>query len=220
MRPTLRIDANEFLSDHRIARLSNRELGVYMRLLLFATKDGEIPVSALGALAREEDFAALRPALEPLFRIEDDVWRSHHVERQAKISRIRAKAGKAGGRPAEKAQKTAKPDKLPPCPYQEIVELFHAGMPRSPRVTVLTDARKTRLRVIWRSQENFRDLKFWRAFFLHCSTVPWMRGDRTGSDNQPIPPASLDTLLRPANFPRYVDEAVATWNAQRQRVAR
>lgn len=102
--------------------------------------------------------------------------------------------------------------RTPPVQYQAIVNLFNEIMTNSPKVEVLSDPRKRRLATIWRSRKNFQDLNFWQAFFVHCSTVPWMRGESIDrSTNQPIPPASFDTLLRPANFARYVDDAVASW---------
>lgn len=45
---------------------------------------------------------------------------------------------------------TASPQRLPACPNQEIVDLFHKHLPALPRVEVLNDSRKRTIAARWR----------------------------------------------------------------------
>ena len=94
-----------------------------------------------------------------------------------------------------------------PVPYKEIYELFAKWLPNSPAPMANNDTRKQRLRVIWNEDKRYQNLQFWDAFFAYCGTVDWMIGKSEG-----IPPASIDTILRPKNFPRYVDNALQAWD--------
>lgn len=42
-----------------------------------------------------------------------------------------------------------KPERLPPCPHQKIVDSYHAALPELPKAMLLTNKRKTSIAKIW-----------------------------------------------------------------------
>lgn len=217
----------KIMADPLVAALGNRYLGAYVRLLLSCDDQGRIERRALPYLAREEDWPAAEPWLAPLFVKDEGHWTSPLVAAQRSVSRARAQAGAKGGA-AKKAPAAAAPaaplpvappqSKVPPCQYQAIAQLWNEIMVASPQVELINESRRRRLHAIWVSDPRFQDLAFWRAFFGWCSTVPWMRGEVIDKSGNAIPPARLDTILRPSNFPRYTEEAIQTWRTKNKRL--
>lgn len=133
------------------------------------------------------------------------------IEEADSISAIAARIAKRIHEPDEAPKDAAPKQDIPRCPYGAIYDLFRKRLPRSPAPVAKNEARGQRLKTIWRSDERYRNLEFWDAFFGWCNTIDWMTGEKEGFD-----PVTIDTLIRPSNFPKYVDQAVQTWQKQKR----
>ena len=90
--------------------------------------------------------------------------------------------------PAIAAKRVRKKHAAPNCPYESIVALYHELLPNNPRIAVLNDRRRSRLRkcwLLWAEHEKhpYGDpatqeggLAFWRKFFEGVSAVPHYMG--------------------------------------------
>lgn len=88
--------------------------------------------------------------------------------------------------------------KPPPCPHQEIVDLYHEHCPTLPRVKVWTDARRKSLQARWREDKKRQDLTYWAEFFQYVDSVPFLRGDKTFQ-------ADLEWLVTARNFVKVIE---------------
>lgn len=66
---------------------------------------------------------------------------------------------------------TATPNRLPPCPNQEIVDLYHANLPSLPRVEILNDSRKRAISARWREVCTDNDIR--KAADVRRAALDW-----------------------------------------------
>lgn len=101
----------------------------------------------------------------------------------------------------------------PICPHQEIINLYHAILPASPRIRDWTPARATSLKARWNEGTDRQTLDYWRGLFEYIAGIPFLNG-RTPSTNGRRPfVITLDWLVKAENFAkvregRYEDIAV------------
>lgn len=100
----------------------------------------------------------------------------------------------------------AEPPRLPACPAQELVELFHRHLPMMPRVMKLSDARRKVLNARWREvvadagvvgdapDARAAALEWFELFFRRCAESRFLTGRNSAWR------ASFDWLLAPGNF--------------------
>lgn len=84
---------------------------------------------------------------------------------------------------------TRKRSEFPPANYQGFVDAYHEGMPKNPRITVLSEKRKRGIRNVWREasklevapfrnyQTSEEGLAAWRKFFSVCNGSAFLRGE-------------------------------------------
>jgi hypothetical protein len=86
------------------------------------------------------------------------------------------------------------PTKFTPCPYQEILKLYHEKLPMCPRVVRLSEGRKRSIKARW--QNGMSDLDAWEAYFTDVSSSRWLTGkvDPLPGRKQFI--ADIDFLIR------------------------
>ena len=84
--------------------------------------------------------------------------------------------------------------KSSPCPYQQIVNLYHEKLPMLPKVVTLSDARKRSLKARWANGAS--NMKFWEDYFDSVSESKFMTGrvDPTPGRKQFV--ADIDFLIR------------------------
>lgn len=93
---------------------------------------------------------------------------------------------------------------LPPCPYEQIVELYHQKLPTLPRVVRLTVARKAQIKARW--NEGNQDLDGWERFFEHISQSDFLMGKaRPRSDSAVAFMADLEWITKAANWIKIVE---------------
>ena len=102
-------------------------------------------------------------------------------------------------------------EKMPPCPHQEIVSLYHEILPELPRVKIWEGARKQHLQARWRdflNRHNIRDkpggIEKWRNFFVYVRKCPFLMGQRTNRDGR-IWRADLPWLVKAENFAKVIE---------------
>ncbi|HQR20069.1 MAG TPA: hypothetical protein PKV98_04340 [Burkholderiaceae bacterium] len=99
----------------------------------------------------------------------------------------------------------------PPCPHQEIVDLYHEILPSHRRVVALNDLRQGLIRGRWRQmweergkrgRENDHEtlLARFRDFFEDVSKSKFLTGKTNGRDGRPPFVADLEWLMGPQNF--------------------
>jgi hypothetical protein len=110
--------------------------------------------------------------------------------------------------------------RLPPCPIERLVALYHEFMPDNPRCRVLNDARRRRLAARWREAARLRTPPFlngyttveeglacWREFFRLCAQSDFLTGKTpSSSPNRPPFIADLDFLLSPSGFAKTLEQ--------------
>jgi len=86
------------------------------------------------------------------------------------------------------------PPKRSPCPYNEIVNLYHKILPELPSIVVLTDKRKRALKARWGN--GMYGMENWDLYFNHVRESKFLMGkvDPWGGRKQFI--ADFDFLIR------------------------
>jgi len=102
----------------------------------------------------------------------------------------------------------------PPCPHQEIINLYHEYLPANPRIRDWTPARQEHLRCRWQEAPERQNIEYWRRFFeLIATQCPFLTGQREGRNGRAFRPG-LEWMVKKENFTkiregRYVEEQAA-----------
>jgi len=91
--------------------------------------------------------------------------------------------------------------KLPPCPHEKIISLYHEMLPELPKIRTWTTTRRRHLQSRWR---EYPDLEDWRTFFNMVKKSPFLMGEIQNGDRRPFR-ASLDWLIKPENFAKTIE---------------
>jgi phage replication O-like protein O len=91
-------------------------------------------------------------------------------------------------------------DKVPQCPHQEIIFLYHELLPQLPGVKVWTEERKKNLRCRWREESKRQNLDWWEGFFRHVRGSKFLMG-ANGRKWQP----NLEWLIKKSNFVKIIE---------------
>lgn len=109
--------------------------------------------------------------------------------------------------PAEKAPA------CPPCPVQELIELYHQTLPELPRVAVMNTKREGLIRQRWRDFYAAGDFKTreegiecFRWYFAEkVKPSKFLTGRSNGNSRDRPFLADLEWLIRPTNFAKVVE---------------
>jgi hypothetical protein len=102
------------------------------------------------------------------------------------------------------------PDRLPPCPTQDLVDLYHHHLPMLPRVEVLNDGRRRALSARWREVVTDKDIAkaesprsaaidFFGWYFGRASRSPFLTGKVKSWR------ADFDFLITPSKFAKVIE---------------
>jgi len=95
--------------------------------------------------------------------------------------------------------------KLPPCPHQEIIALYHEALPACTAVREWTPARQALLRSRWAENGKRQTLGWWKRFFDYVAESEFLTGRGScGPDRDPFV-ADLEWLVRPKNFVKVIE---------------
>lgn len=101
-------------------------------------------------------------------------------------------------------------EKMPPCPYEEIRDVYHECLPEHPRVEILNEQRKKSLKARWANiGERLREKKradakadrlaWFRRYFLRAARSDFLTGKVRGSNGKTYM-ATFDMLISPNAF--------------------
>jgi hypothetical protein len=89
--------------------------------------------------------------------------------------------------------------KVPPCPYQKIVDLYHAKLPMLPKVQDMGNGLKTRVRTRWREDKKRQTLEWWDWYFTSINNCDFLVGKVKDWS------ADFDWLVGPKNMSKVLN---------------
>jgi uncharacterized protein YdaU (DUF1376 family) len=103
-----------------------------------------------------------------------------------------------------------------PCPFDEIVSLYHECMPLNPRCKALSEARKASIRGRWKEcshgigtlfgySTKDQGIEKWREFFTVCNESEFLTGKTQGVGGRKPFIADLEWLMKQANFLKVIE---------------
>lgn len=94
----------------------------------------------------------------------------------------------------EEREKKGTQKERTPCPYQQIIDLYHEKLPMLPKVVTLSETRKASIKARWNN--GAPNLKFWEDYFDSVSESKWMTGQVDPSPGRKQFIADIDFLIR------------------------
>jgi len=95
--------------------------------------------------------------------------------------------------------------KVPDCPQQAILDLYHRILPELPRMRTWGPDRQANLRSRWREDPKRQTLEAWEQFFTWIRESDFLMGKADADNDRPVFLASLDWLIRPRNWAKLLD---------------
>jgi len=121
-----------------------------------------------------------------------------HLDESTK--EIGGKGTNSGKIPENAPESSAVEDsKIPPCPHQKIIGLYHEILPELRKVKIWNDARRKHLQARWKESEKCQSVDWWKKFFYYIRASPFLMGQKT--DFQ----ADLAWMIMPENFAKIVE---------------
>lgn len=97
------------------------------------------------------------------------------------------------------ASRTGKRKRAPPCPYEQIVTLYHEMLcPPLPMIEALSETRRGQIRARW--ENDLPDMENWKRYFADVATKPFLMGKKPGREGRKPFKASLEWLTNQSNF--------------------
>lgn len=106
--------------------------------------------------------------------------------------------------------------RIPDCPHEKIIALYHELLPLNPRVIEWNETRQGYLRARWKDKsqpgkasEGYsteRDgLAWWRRFLGWLAQSKFLTGQRDGTAGKPPFLADLEWIIKPTNFSKIIE---------------
>lgn len=100
----------------------------------------------------------------------------------------------------------ARPEhRIPDCPHQQIIDLYHQVLPTGTRVRVWNGARAKHLQARWREDAKRQKVEWWQRFFAYCAESEFLTGQTQPVSGRDPFVVSLDWLVAPQNFAKCVE---------------
>ena len=100
-----------------------------------------------------------------------------------------------------------KSKKVPNCPHQKIVDLYHEILPEGRRVKLITDQRKASLKARWKQDARFQSIEFWTNLFACIRKSPFLLGHVAPRQGMKQFELSLDFIIQPSSFVKILEGA-------------
>ncbi len=114
--------------------------------------------------------------------------------------------------PSDIKIKTSSGNGLPPCPHEQIVELFHKTLPELPEVRIWNQTRQGFLKARWRemaTQEKWESqeagIAWFEKFFTWLRQSRFLMGKVTPRPGARAFECELEWILRPQNWTKIVE---------------
>ena len=109
--------------------------------------------------------------------------------------------------------KEEKGSRIPPCPYERIVELYHEVLPELPKTVVLTNKRRGWINARWRAvcvsegvSAQKEGLEFFKGYFELVKESPFLLGLKSpGKGHSRVFKADLEGLMNESNFTKVIE---------------
>jgi len=88
-------------------------------------------------------------------------------------------------------------DGVNPCPYQQIVDLYHKKLPKNPQVAALSPARKAQIKARWNN--GLPDMDAWSEYFDYVGNSAFLTGKVQPMNGRRVFTANIDFLIKEAN---------------------
>ncbi|WP_018229672.1 hypothetical protein [Methyloversatilis universalis] len=95
--------------------------------------------------------------------------------------------------------------RIPDCPHQQIIELYHQALPTGTRVRVWSGARVKHLQARWREDTKRQNVEWWQRFFAYCAQSEFLTGQTQPANGRDPFVVSLDWLVSPQNFAKCIE---------------
>lgn len=95
-------------------------------------------------------------------------------------------------------------DRIPDCPHQEIIGLYHRILPAGRPVKLWTDTRMAKLRARWREEKKRQSLAWWEKLFSYIADSDFLTG-RAHSQGKPPFEIDLEWIVSPANLVKIIE---------------
>jgi len=103
-----------------------------------------------------------------------------------------------------------------PCPYQQVIDLYHETLPDNPQCKVVSKARKAAIKARWTEAAALtckpfgyvsreEGLSAWRQFFEVCAESDFLTGRTPPTQGRPPFIADIDFLMSPSGFARTLE---------------
>lgn len=91
---------------------------------------------------------------------------------------------------------------VPPCPHEEIIDLYHEILPmgRTVNKKLWNGTRAKHLQARWREDKERQNVLWWGKFFHFCSESPFLTGKVPPRQGREPFQVALDWLVSPDNF--------------------
>lgn len=115
--------------------------------------------------------------------------------------------------PAASEEELVKGSRMPPCPYERIVALYHEILPELPKVATLTSKRRSWITARWRSvctsehiTTQAEGLELIKGYFELVRKSPFLMGlKQPGKGHSRTFKADLEWLMNESNFTKVVE---------------
>ena len=137
---------------------------------------------------------------------ETKVQQSEEVQTQNEEEMKNTAPASSSEAPSEEQDKPSdKKEKIPPCPHQKIIDLYHEILPELPKVKAWNETRRRYLQARWREAKERQNLDWWRRFFKYIRESDFLMGRTIPSNGRPPFRATLEWILRPNNFAKIIE---------------
>jgi len=92
--------------------------------------------------------------------------------------------------------------KLPNCPHEKIIELYHKILPNNPKVRIWTENRKRNMAARWK---QFPHLELWEQIFDSVAESKFLTGQVVGKEGRVFLPG-LDWIIKPENIAKILED--------------
>lgn len=86
-------------------------------------------------------------------------------------------------------------EKAKPVPYKKIKDEYNKILFDRPKIEIMSDTRKTKLKSIWNMEDNFQNLEFWSGLFTYIRDSDFLMGK-----TQNYPGCNFDFILQQSSF--------------------
>ena len=109
-----------------------------------------------------------------------------------------------GGQPG-KPEDPPQTRKVPDCPHQKIIDLFHEVFSMATRVRVWNETRQTHLRTRWAEKPARQNLDWWQKFFEFILTSDFLTSKTPTQPGKRPFVLSLDWLVKAENMAKVIE---------------